>query len=683
MKKRNGIQRTGRKSERGVILVLTAMILFGFFVVAALALDLSQRSANVEQGTQTAKFAALSALQGYSTADKNLSRDARLQIALQQANLVAGQNLMMTMGGKASGDDISITKDDVQAGDTPTLIAGKYYSEAPVSYCSNPCTGTASPPCFVPLAEVKVQCEPPGSTAASVQPNSFRMLGRYFSNLQTIFSRVMGASVYSVSVDVISAFTPRRGMFLVDISSSTFRQTHWYQKDPPEYDSFYSYFLASDNGTTPTIYDSGSDGGWPTLSDNRSAYPASPAGAPPTSSPQYDTLHYKSDYAIVYSGAAPAPPAPYNGLTASRIKMLTDSDFNSELDYAKYHPNPVPQGTPYPAGVNYSAAQHQGTYRVDTYRDGFSPGPEPFQTIFKGLDSAVNAFIERAVTGDRLGIVFFDHVLTWPRVIKLTSDFSYIKRFTDLSVTGDPNRGLQLVLKHGIFPQAQSFSNILMAANEALREFNENQTAGTSSVDFIVYFGDGLPNCVSNPAALCYTPPCSIEACTEGYSHYSYAMNELRVFALNTLFPRRISFSAIIAGSHVGPHTLALGDESGKCLTDTEARNAELEFTRGTEIAGYNPQAWKDTYNNMSTSAPFYQAVDDIYHITRLTGGVFGPIRPTSSNPFDYNPPCTAVNPPRVMYSKETATAEVNHYISDQIMEANPYMIVPGPTSSE
>ncbi len=672
-----------RREERGVILVLTAMILFGFFVVAALALDLSQMSANVEQGTQTAKFAALSALQGYSTASSDLSRDDRLSAALQQANLVSGQNLLMTMGGKATGDTVSMTKDPVTSGDAPTLIAGKYYSEAPELYCVNPCTGSETPPCFVPLSEVKTSCEPPGATLDSVQPNSFRMVGKYFSNLQTIFSRILGSSVYSVSVDVISAFAPRRGMFLVDISSSTFRQTHWYAKTAPEYPSFYSYYggLYGSSGSDP-VYDTG-PGGWTTLNPRRSDYPAVPAGAPNVNDPKYTTLHYRSDYATVYTGTQPAAPSPYNGLTPSRIRALSDADFNSNPDYAEYHPNPVPQGTPYPSGINYSADQQPGIYEVDTYRDAHYTGPEPFQSIFKGLDSAVDAFRERAVTGDRLGIVFFDHVLSWPRVINLSSDFDYIKRFTDLSVTNDPDRGLQLILKHGIFPHRDSMSNVMAAANEALRQFNETQNTGASSVDFMVYFGDGLMNCVSDASIFCYgDPQCVSAACSETYGHYSAAVEEFRDFALYTLLPRKISFSAILVGSHVGPHTLAVSAK-GRCITDTEARNLKLEFTRG-QIADFEtPAQWEAAYDNMSEAAPFYEATDDIYHLTRITGGVFGPVRPFSNNPALYNPTCTTVDPPRVMYSNNQPGAEVTHYIKDQIMQANPYMIVPGPMSND
>ncbi len=679
MKRMLSHQRRRRGEERGVILLITALIIFAFFMVAALALDFSQMSANVEQGTQTAKFAALTALQAYSTSSKDLSRSERLTQALAQANSVTGQNLLMTMGGKATGDTISMTQADVAPGNVPILIAGKYYSEAPESYCSNPCTSGDSPPCFVPLNGVKLSCEPPGTTSGSVQPNSFRMLGRYYSDLRTIFARLMGSNKYSVAVDVISAFTPRRGMFLVDISLSTYRQTHWYTKTSPEYPSYYSYYLAADNGSSNTFYDSGG-GSWPTLSPNRAQYPALPAGAPGTGAPEFQTLHYQSDYAVVYSGAPPgAAPSPYTGKTASMMQMVTDADYNSNPDYSKHHPNPVPQETPYPPGVDYSASQHAGTFRVDTFRNSSYGGPEPFMTIFSGLNGAVDAFKERAVTGDRLGIVFFDHVLTWPRVISLTSDFDYIKKFTDVSVTNDPNRGLQLVLKHGIFPHKGSMSNLLAASNEAMRQFNENQTAGTSSVDFMVYFGDGLVNCVQNPAALCIGQPgCTAEACTEGYNHYRRAMNELRHFALYTLFPRRISMNVVLVGSHVGPHTLALGDSHGNCMTYTDARNAELEFTQGLNFASGDQSAWSNAYENMSAAAPFYEAVEDMYRISRITGGIFGPIRPYSNSPSLYAPSCTDTNPPRIMYSHYSSTADVDRYIKEEIMESNPYMIVPG-----
>lgn len=656
------------------MLVLATMLLFVFFIIAALAVDFSQMSINVEQGTQTAKFASLAALQGYTVSSKQLTRAERLEIARAQANETSGLNLGLTMGGKSQADALE------SLGSGPKLIAGKYYAEVPESYCSAPCTQAQNVPCFVPLADVKLNCEPPGTTAENVQPNSFRIMGQYFSDLRTMFARIAGGGSYQIPVDVVAAFTPRRGMFLVDISASTFRETHWYTKTAPEYPSYYSYYLQADNPVSPgSFYDDGSSGSWPTLPPNRLAPPPAPAPMPTNSS----TRHFQSDYAIVSSGAFPAPtvsPTPnYTGKTNREIVLLKDANFgDAGENFNLHHPNPVPGATPYP--VNLSDSQQEGVFRVDTYRDANYAGPEPFTTIFQGLNSAVTAFKERAVTGDRLGIIFFDEKLTWSRVIKLTADFSYIGKFTDLSTLDNNDHGLQRVLRHGIFPSKNSMSNIVMAAGEALRQFDEQQISNASSVDFMVYFGDGLANCVANPAAV----GTGAQACGEDYFHYRQAISELKTFANNVLFPRQISFNVILMGSHVGPHVLATGDDGGHCYTDTEARNLKLPFVKGGIDGKAYPSEteWAAAYNNMSATAPFYQVNDDMYQIARLTGGIWGPVRKSTTSEAQCHPACADSNPPRAFYSCQTPTADVDSYIKDEIMNANPYMIVPGSASA-
>ena len=632
--------------------MLTAIILTAFFMLGALALDLSQRTVTAEQADHTAKFAALSALQAYSTAT-GTDVDAKIEIAVAQANISSGKNISLSVGGKNTADQVAR---DAEQG--TALIPGKFYAEVPtIDGCNNPCHGADNVPCFVALNDVLTACERAGN---ETQPNAFRVVGKYFSDLRGIFSKIFDSSAYSVNVDVIAAFVPRRGMMMVDVSSSTFHATHWY--DPP-YKSWYSYYVSSGN-TEP-------DAPYNTLWNNQSASRLSPPpGAPSNSDPDYSKYHYRSDYAVVTSNSTATTPVPFTGKTSPVIKTLSDSDYGSDPDYAKYHPNPTTIPVP---GMSYTASQVQGEFRIDTFRDVDYPGPEPFNTIFKGLDSAVEAFKERAVTGDRLGLIFFDHHLTWPRVVKLTSDFDYLKKFTNITDSNfydSDEKGLKFVLKHQIFPSRNSYSNVLMAATEALRQFDQTSSGSVSSVDFMVYFGDGLANCTSTAN------------CNEDYPHYQQAIQQLHDFAVDTLFPRRIPFNVLLVGDHVGPHVLALSDGQGGCVQDTDARTSKTDLVRGQDLPlNATAAQWSDAYSHMSADQPFYQVNMDMYQIARATGGIWGPIRKYTTSASECQPGCTDSDPTtaqRITSSCKNAGTDVDSYIRDQIMSANPYMIVPG-----
>ena len=87
----------------------------------------------------------------------------------------------------------------------------------------------------------------------------------------------------------------------------------------------------------------------------------------------------------------------------------------------------------------------------------------------------------------------------------------------------------------------------------------------------------------------------------------------------------------------------------------------------------------------MSDSTPFFQANEDMYYLTRVTGGVWAPLRSREANcgTRDTDPDfsCTAEYSPSqtpVLYDATCRDDEkvIVEYIKD-IMGANPYMIVP------
>ena len=72
--------------ERGVVMLILAIVIFTVVMFSAIGLDLSQMSVSSQEASNYAKFAALSALQGYSTAPAGSTTAQKLARALQSAN---------------------------------------------------------------------------------------------------------------------------------------------------------------------------------------------------------------------------------------------------------------------------------------------------------------------------------------------------------------------------------------------------------------------------------------------------------------------------------------------------------------------------------------------------------------------------------------------------------------------
>jgi hypothetical protein len=187
-------------------------------------------------------------------------------------------------------------------------------------------------------------------------------------------------------------------------------------------------------------------------------------------------------------------------------------------------------------------------------------------TAFKGVAAIATFFKQRATSGDRLGLVYFDSQLSWPRVINLTDNFDYIAKFGD-TATDDPERGSLLRIRHGMIPIAGRRSHPFMAFQEANRQFvAERQNSGVIATQSIIYIGDGLSNCKeSNCVGTC---------CNNTYATYNQSMADLALYVSQEYVPKNVSVSVVLTGSYVAPHRLHIyNPNTGKCYDDTGARN--------------------------------------------------------------------------------------------------------------
>jgi hypothetical protein len=344
---------------------------------------------------------------------------------------------------------------------------------------------------------------------------------------------------------------------------------------------------------------------------------------------------------------------------------------------------------------------------TDLYRSGSYQGPEPWLSILKGVRMAVQTIKDRSVAGDRACLILYNDVLDWRHVINLTDNFDYIltllneEEITGVSLSDAklsnwkdhkewPPKWIQL----GMFPTPGRNTFTSLAFKEAIDQFADDKFK-VPSVDFVVHFGDGLPNCYINAAG-------QITCNAQQYEAYRQAMLQISNLVYNGFFKSKIALHMFMTGDSVGPHTrLELGpgqtpinpydaDWGGNpptesnCLTDEQARHADppVDYVIGQGLDlkdGGNPQAqtiFQHAFDN--PPQPFYQANLDWYRLVRMTGGRWAPLR---KNPVDCTPhyDCTSNNGNQRLLQDPLCRStedQVKDHLSEVLTESAGFVVV-------
>lgn len=633
---------------------LVVLVMFLAYVVDINAVLLAR-----ERAQQFARFAALAAIEGYfsktCTTNDIQCYQSRLNTALSSASDVGSANRLFN--AKDSSDGSMQLALSTTSGDTCSdgrckakLIPGRWIAVDTNQECNG------NPPCFVENI--------PGSTSA----NAFKVIGAYKGGITGFFSRAFfGQEFLTFSASAVATVVPRRGMFLVDISPSATFETH---PDPAhtksgEPASAYAFQL---NQFNPTWHDSV----WGALAISR------PAGA------VNHRVHYKDDFVSV---------SPY-----------LDDDFGTQQGWEgrslrALHPDPSP-GSVYSVGDS-GAPQ----YTLDAFRGGTYKGPEPLQTILTGIQGVVAQFKNRAVSGDKAGVIFYDDKFIWPRIIKPTSDFDYVLHLLDNTPDGSefreyPNQNSPFLnaAKFWLFPRLGAYTNSQGAVMEAVKQLYDDQQSqpGLVTSDFLVMIGDGQSNCypldsdghvVSDYAI--GGPTIHYFNCNNTYSGYYYSRLALRAYIRAKVVPKKIPIHVILVGKDSGPNTVDRakpGITPPQCYTDAELRSLNLPELYAVQGSGPQPpetgwgndsmdQDWWNAFTNQNQS-PFYQASKDMYQIANLTGGIWAPLRDQTDAGGDCeNSACSNGQVRTIDPQCRTVEKQIKDAM-DTIMGQNPFAIV-------
>jgi hypothetical protein len=666
--------KTGRATtifQKGGVMVFVAASLVVLVTFLAYVIDLGALVLANERARQYARFAAMAAIEGYFSKicddpqDESMCYGQRLDAAEKRANDVSKLNSLFN-----TDKTLEVKRSDEWSDELgkAKLIPGNWWTAPATPSNTNPCNDNY--PCFVDATE-----EP------APKINAFRVEevnASFGGGITGFFAGLFGNDLLKLSAAATATVVPRRGMVMVDISGSTTRETHLKNDaaDPP-----------AGNGAKKSKYafefENPSDTG---IFNALTAERLSGELTEPT-------VHYKSDYATII---------PFE-----------DDDYNPNTLYM--HPDPSNAGsTPASYAFDYGVPLAD-RYLIDAFRDNNYQGPQPFQTILEGVKHLVAIFNERAVAGDKLGVVFYDDKLLWPRVLKPTNEFPYILELLDNSTISagsiippddvSDNTDLPFVraAKHWLFPLKGSGSNTQLALMAGLSLLYADQQPGVITSDFLVNISDGRTICFptkvnqnGNPTTPYYTgQPTTPDwtfwqgipawECSDDYVAFRDSVKALQAF-LRTMNEsggasyKKLPIHSILVGRDSGPNTVDIAKtepdvEPAECYTDAEirripgqAQNAVL----GSEIK--NDDEGQDAF---AGSDPFYEASYQMYQIALESGGLWLPIRPARDSETDQcdDPACT----PGKVRVLDPKCRSVENQIKDameEIMGQSPYAIV-------
>ncbi len=532
--------------------------------------------------------------------------------------------------------------------------------------------------------------------------NAFRVTGYIPTDKKLVFAGIISKPVIGQGVNLVAATVPRRVVILVDISDSTVRETHIVKNTAdqiatPEqgHGSYYGMLPTGssmdtltgqagvyNNGISFTPYDAQPNS--QTLVLQNPNLIQRPLFPPEIVTINPDIRHFWSDYRLISGFTDPEYSSVCSSPFVTKVYPPTSTYLSDTCAFA-------PPEFPNSANKYNVALSWKGSiplsYYVDSYPatnvgpEGYG-GPQPLSSIFRSIHRLVGIFENRAIGGDRIGIIFYDSRFMWSRIVRPTNDWTLLNYVTDFN-DKSPNGPWEFMMRLGFFPGAVTqsalvagtdivslpFTNSLEALQVAKQLLISNQMEMVTA-DSLVMIGDGLANCYKS------TYPTGNTLCSNSYTAHLNALNQMKSFALSDLIPRGVPVNVVLVGKSVAPHTLQLEDpnNSGKCLTDTYARVAGKPFVRG-----LNANLRQAAFNAMTPTNPYYQVNADMYEIAATTGGLWAPIRRQPIG-AEVEPACNTsdtLTAPRLEFDPQGRTTEqqIDSYMTD-MMRDNPYIIV-------
>lgn len=598
------VKLTKKNQRRGAVLIIIAISLIVLIGSIGFATDMYVMTATRTQYQGIADRLSLAVLEAYLYEDAAAgTTNEALEAATAKAQALLGKNVNVLLArGSFSGDgsqeDIQMISDGSGSGGLSGYIQpGRWFTSEP--------TCSASAPIFCPLTA--------GEIDGGVSPNAFRVHVKVNSNspIKTTFLKLLGLKSFKTGAKATAALTPRRAVFLLDLSGSIHETTHRTVHNSsllPGQQSYYAYPLRT---------------GVASCADT--TYPV----------PVTDILSLSEDYPADFGGIAPTAN-PRDIFTAlgdigPPFGLRPDVSFHYKDDFVCFDIDTDDDGSA------------DTPYAIDTVTL-----PQPLTDILQGINVALTQFQSRAVAGDRIMIAGFDDEIisiratqdgssntilvppsiggaTHPefqRFLDATSDIpanSHLSAFlfprqwgrygpgspwltsVDPQISNPANpMTAQLTAQWGLpdtpLPPLPAQTNLYDALYKA-RVAIKAETNWETSDNFVVIFSDGLSNCPTNGYLRAWglNHYCASNQENFYYTGIASVTDLMSYFSDPDRYPQfsgdNIPIHFVLTGKTPIPHTLmrpGLDSNNGRsgnavgCLTDAQSRN--LQFPHYTPI---------------------------------------------------------------------------------------------------
>jgi hypothetical protein len=535
------------REERGLVLVMVAVLATVLLSMCALAIGLGFISAGQHHLRLVADAAAYAALEAYSRQDSSVSHSARMQAGLARANLIISQNKVVGMGVPKP---VVLAEGDSQDG----VAFGQYVVENP----ADPQVADLCPedqvPCFR-LAGTVANGATPIVNAVSIRVGS-----QSSSPLLAPFSGVVGASAFSLEANGMAAVTPRCGAFVLDASRSVAFDSHF--SNLPS-----AAIVLGNTAQGEPYYKFNLPGQYPSLAS------------------------YRVDALKKAGGAWKDCTAPADFALPGQIEFLFWCNQGRTIG--------ATWTTTRPAGELFSGPHYKSDFRpevpmtvgpsgssvafdvlVDRYADTGSVkqyyGPQPLMSFLLAFYKAVEVTKSQATGADRFlllgatGRVRVQYPPAPPEGPGTTTNLDYM-----LQVLNGNNRGIftagqsgnssswtvppiagDTFVSLGLLPifstpggdiTGDNSTNLVLAIDRAADALATS--CPSNSRRFLMVASDWVPNCSQQGS----TTTCIDE---EPYSLYLNAEGSLLSTVQQKLVDNRIALTGMVAGNYVRPHLM-------------------------------------------------------------------------------------------------------------------------------
>ena len=616
-------------NERGVGIILLALILAVVMIATALVIDGNTALTSQRQLGIAAEQAAIAAVQRLMLRTRQVQRAVTEQGAafevgyksilletVQSAGKIieASKVVGKTSGGQKLADLHLVLNECTEPwcnGTTATgatLEPGRWYraEDGPPApgHSVSECDEVTELPCFVPLKADDIVGEEPQPVIGA---NAFRVSAVLHTPLRYYFAEMFGFKGKRLFGSAIAWAGPTNAVFLLDLSPSIHQDTHLHRppKDTaldeliPGTKTEFAFHLSSQSPVCEpfcpkTLLADPFTARFAEADDverfvdsietidnqNGNSLPdvCTPVAGAVTNCPVFDNLVCTTDYCD-WHGLNP------NGCDlANRESHCQDHYQTLQVAVSNFE-------TPTPS---------QETFAVDASADpgtGKVRGAQPLFSVLDGMHYAVKLF-ERRAKGDRIGLLAFDWELftnsanNLSRIFLPSDQYQTLAAATDTQITGaDAVDGSKttpfskFLFSRGLYFNDKEFypladlGDITDLKQPLIRAYEQLAALKTpNSRNFVMLFSDGRPNCVGDPSSQAVT-----ERCLDAYDYWNQSLDELRTGpgSIQKYRDAGIPIHMVLYDTAMGNHTLNLTTDSApttSCMTDSIARSLNVPY---------------------------------------------------------------------------------------------------------